>query len=431
METTQNNSLLVKWKKRFFSIWIGQAISQIGSRLVGFAFVWHLTSSYQSATILSIATLVSVLPDIIISPFAGALIDRWDRKRVLIVTDVLTAMLTLLLAILFAFTSVQLWQILVVMFLRSTFGSFQWPATLTMTSLIVPKNQLARIQGLNTTLSGVMGILSPPLGAFLVGLLPMWGVLSIDVVTALLAVIPLLFFSIPNPVPIAMDANNKTGQKPNLFKDLAAGIKYVGSLPGLFAVIIAATFINFLVTPAFSLLPILITNYFNKGVIELGIGESFFSVGFLVGGILLGIWGGFKNRLVTTMVFLIAMGASISLVGFMPSNNFYPAMVILGLAGFFNPLVNGPLMAALQSRVEPSMQGRVFTLLQSGAAMAMPLGLVIAGPVSDKVGVQLWFIIGGLSCILMAILSLSNKAIISLGVDVPQKEKPLAVNPVE
>ena len=418
METTPSNQSLTKWKKRFFMIWSGQAVSQLGSRLVGFAFVWHLTSTYHSATVLSIATLVSVLPDVIISPIAGALIDRWNRKRVMIITDILTAILTLVLALLFAFTDVQIWQIYLVMSLRSTFGAFQWPAMLTSTSLMVPKDQLARISGLNQTLAGAMGILAPPLGAFLVAMLPMWGVLSIDIVTALVAVVPLLFFHIPQPEVKheEKDANGKS--RSNLWKDLAEGFKYVVTLPGLLAVILSAMVINFLVSPAFSLLPLMVTDYFKKGAIELGLIESVISIGFLAGGLLLSIWGGFKNRLVTSFVFLVVMGLSIALFGLVPNSQFYLALGVLALVGIANPLVNGPVHAALQARVDPDKQGRVFTLLSSGATLAMPIGLAIAGPLSDAVGVQIWFIIGGIVCVVMALLMMTNKKILQLGIDV-------------
>jgi len=430
METTNLDQSLLKWKKRFFMIWSGQAVSQLGSRLVGFAFVWHLTSTYHSATILSIATLVSILPDVIISPIAGALIDRWNRKRVMIITDILTAILTLVLALLFAFTDVKIWQIYLVMFLRSAFGAFQWPAMLTSTSLMVPKEQLSRISGLNQTLAGAMGILAPPLGAFLVALLPMWGVLSIDIVTALVAVIPLLFFHIPQP-EIKLEEKDANGKsQSNLWQDLAEGFKYVVTLPGLLAVILSAMLINFLVSPAFSLLPLMVTDYFNKGAIELGLIESVISIGFLVGGLLLSIWGGFKNRLVTSFTFLIVLGLSIALFGLVPNSKFYLALGVLAMVGISNPLVNGPVHAALQARVDPDKQGRVFTLLSSGATLAMPIGLAIAGPLSDAVGVQIWFIIGGIVCVIMALLMMSNKKVLQLGKDTPTATSQVEPAPV-
>ncbi len=427
---TEQEVGLSNWKKRFFSIWAGQAVSQLGSRLVGFAFVWHLTETTGSATVLALATMMSILPEVIISPFAGALVDRWNRKKVMIITDILTALVTFIIALLFAFTEVKIWQIYIVLFIRSVFGVFQWPAMLTSTSLMVPKAQLARISGLNQTLSGAMGILAPPLGAFLIGLLPMWGVLSVDIITAIVAIIPLLLFTIPQPIREEEIAEVTSKVKSHLLQDLKEGIQYVISLPGLLMIILTATLLNFLISPAFSLLPLMITDYFKKGVIELGIAESLFSIGFLIGGLTLSIWGGFKNRLLTSSIFLISMGITISLIGIIPPGGFYVAIVVMAVAGICNPLVNGPLMAAMQARVAPDKQGRVFSLVGAGAAAAMPIGLAIAGPLSDKIGVRYWFIVGGIVTTIIGTLLLINKNVMSLGKDLPasaEQPAPVAV----
>jgi len=418
METETAVPEITNWKKRFFTIWTGQAFSMLGSRLVGFAFVWYLTSTTGSATVLAIGTLVSTVPDIIISPIAGALIDRWNRKAVLIVFDALTALVTLILALLFTFGSVQVWQIYVVLFIRSAFGGFQWAAMLTSTSLMVPKSQLARVSGMNQTLQGIMSILAPPLGAFLISIMPTQGVLMVDVGTAVIAIAPLFFFQIPQPEHSAHEKDKNGKIKSSVWQDLAEGFKYVVSWPGLLAIILIAMLINLLVSPAFSLIPILVTQYFNKGVMDLGVIESVFGIGFVVGGLVLSVWGGFKNRMITTMTAMIMMGVSISLVGIVPPNGFYWAAGALGLAGIMNPLVNGPIFAALQSRVDPQKQGRAFTLLGAGASLASPIGLAIAGPVSDAIGIQIWFVIGGVACVIAGIASLFIPSIIELGKDV-------------
>ncbi len=407
---------LSNWKKRFFTIWAGQAVSQLGSRLVGFAFVWHLTQSTGSATVLALASLMSLLPDVIIIPFAGVLVDRMNRKAVLIFSDILTALVTLVLAVLFTLSNVQLWQIYAVMFLRSAFGTFQYTAMMTSTSLMVPKSQLSRISGMNQTLGGALGILAPALGAFLLGILAIESILFVDVFTALLALIPLLFFQIPkNSHSDHIDVQSKV--KVNIWKDLAEGLKFVNALPGLLWIILTAMLINLILTPAFSLLPLLVTEYYQKGVLDLGLAESVFSVGFIVGGLILSLWGGFKNRLATTMFFLIVMGVSIVALGAISKTAFFWFIAMLSLAGTSNPLVNGPLMAALQVKVPIEKQGRVFSLVSAGASLVSPLGLAVAGPLSDAIGVQLWFIIGGIVCIALAIISFMNKNVMELGKD--------------
>ena len=188
------------WKPKFFTIFAGQSLSLFGSSLVQFALVWYLTRQTGSATILAAATLVGLLPQIILGPFAGPLVDRWNRRLVMMAADGGIALVTLALSALFLFGKVQIWHIYVVLLLRSLGGAFHWPAMQASTSLMVPGEQLSRVAGLQQTLMGLISIVAPPTGAVLVGLLPTQGVLMIDVTTALLAVLPLVFISIPQPV---------------------------------------------------------------------------------------------------------------------------------------------------------------------------------------------------------------------------------------
>src|SRR4030043_174967 len=188
------------WAPRFFTIWTGQAFSLFGSQLVSFAVIWWLTQTTGSATVLATASLVGLLPQVILGPISGTLVDRWSRRLTMIVADGLIALATIVLAILFALGHVQIWQVYLLLFIRSVCGGFHWPAMQASTSLMVPKEHLARIQGLNQMLQGGMRIDSAPLGALLLVLLPMQGILAIDVFTAMLAVIPLFFFQVPQPV---------------------------------------------------------------------------------------------------------------------------------------------------------------------------------------------------------------------------------------
>jgi DHA3 family macrolide efflux protein-like MFS transporter len=164
-----------------------------------------------------------------------------------------------------------------------------------------------------------------------------------------------------------------------------------------------ATVINFLLTPAFSLLPILVTRHFNGQAIQLATLESFSGIGFIVGGLILSAWGGFKRRILTCLLGLLAMGLGCLVMGLLPPSAFTIAVATMLFLGIVNPIVNGPLMAAVQAAVAPEMQGRVFTLIGTMAAAMSPIGLIIAGPIADKLGVQTWFIIGGVVTILMGI----------------------------
>lgn len=402
-----------KWQVPFFTIWTGQAFSLLGSMLVEFALVWWLTKTTGSATVLATATLVAMLPGIFVGPFAGALVDRWNRRVVMIVADGIIALATVGLAYLFYAGAARTWHVYVIMFVRATAGGFHWPAMQASTSLMVPEKHLSRVAGLNQTLNGIMNIASPPLGALLMSVLPLQYILAIDVGTALPAILPLLFIHIPQPERRPDDTGAET-TKPSLGRDVRAGLRYVWNWPGLFAVLVMATVINFLVNPGFSLMPLLVTGHFHGGAMQLAWTESAWGVGMVIGGLLLSVWGGFRRRIMTSLLGLAAMGIGILVVGLVPSSALWLALIALFMSGFMNPIVNGPLFAVIQAQVAPDMQGRVFTLMQSAAMAMSPLGMAIAGPVADWLGVRIWFIVGGAACALMGLGALFVPAIMHL-----------------
>ncbi|HSS95571.1 MAG TPA: MFS transporter [Terriglobales bacterium] len=295
------------WKAPFFTVWIGQAFSLLGSNLVQFALVWYLTKLTGSAVVLTTATLVAMLPQIFLAPIAGSIVDRGNRRRIMIAADTCIALVTLGLAVLFALGVVQIWHIYVILFLRSLGGAFHGPAFTASTSLMVPKEHLARIQGFNQMLNGGLSIFAAPLGALLLELLPMQGVIAVDVVTAAIAVGTLVFIRIPQPPPMEEEV---AGVKNTLWQDMRAGFRYVLSWPGLLIVLLMATLINFLLTPAGALSPLLIRLRFGGGAQELGWFEAALGAGAIVGGLLLGAWGGFKRKIVTAMAGLIGLGDS-------------------------------------------------------------------------------------------------------------------------
>ena len=401
------------WKTRFLTIWTGQAFSLFGSSLVQFALVWWITQKTGSATILATATMVALLPQILLGPIAGALIDRWNRRLVLIVADGSIAFFTLGLGVLFLFGREQIWQIYVIMFIRSLGGAFHWPTMQASTSLMAPDDQLSRIAGLNQTLQGAMNIIAPPVGAILLTTIPMYGIILIDVVTALIAIIPLFFFSIPQP-DVAIHAPQATSGVSTVIKDMLAGFRYVASWPGMLIILILAAVLNFLLNPAFSLMPLLVTKVFFGTAYHLGLLESVFGIGVVIGGLILSTWGGFKKRVITSMLGLIGMGVGILMIGLSGANTFWIAVTGMALAGLMNPLANGPLFAIVQATVEPSMQGRVFTLVGSLSAAMSPLSLAVAGPLADKMGIPIWYIIAGVVCVLMGVVSFAIKPVMQL-----------------
>ena len=256
------------WAGRFFTIWIGQAFSLFGSSIVQFALVWWLTQKTGSATVLATATLVALLPQILLGPFAGALVDRWNRRIIMIVADAGIALTTAVLIYLFATDQIQVWHIYAAAMIRSLGGAFHQPAMTSSTSLMVPDKHLARIAGANQSLQGLINIFAPPLGALLLEVYSTQTVLMIDIATAAIAILPLLFIRIPQPLKqIQLD---ESLQKSSYLQDLREGFTYVVRWKGLLGLILLAMAINFLLVPASSFLPLVITKIFNGGAAELG-----------------------------------------------------------------------------------------------------------------------------------------------------------------
>jgi DHA3 family macrolide efflux protein-like MFS transporter len=402
-----------RWAAKFFTIWTGQAFSLIGSALVQFALVWWMTKTTGSATVLATATLVALLPQILLGPFVGALVDRWNRRLIMIIADTGIAAATGVLIILFAAGNVQVWEVYIILLIRSLGGAFHGPAMSSSTSLMVPNQHLTRVSGLNQTLQGVLSIFAPPLGALLIGILPMQRVLSIDIGTAALAVLPLLVISVPNP-PRQIAQANGTAKKTSYWNDLREGFTYVVKWRGLLGLILLAMMLNFLLIPSSSLTPLVITKVFGKGVVELGWTETAFGVGVIAAGLVLSAWGGFKRRIVTSLIGVLGIGAGVILIGISPANMFFLILIANFFIGVTQVFANGPLNAIFQTAIEPDMQGRVFSLISAGATAMMPLSLLVAGPISDWLGVRVWYLVGGGLCIVVTIAAFSIPSIMNI-----------------
>ncbi|MGD8998000.1 MAG: MFS transporter [Anaerolineae bacterium] len=392
MQSTQSRS---RWQIPFFTIWTGQQLSLIGSRVAQFALVWWLTDLTGSATVLATASMVALIPEILLGPIAGAYVDRRSRRIVMMVADSVVALASLWLAYLFWVEAMQIWHIYAIMLVRALGGSFHWPAMQASTSLMVPEKHLTRVAGLNQTMSGVLNIVGPPLGALLLELLPPHGVMLTDGGTALLAIVPLFFVHIPQP---RRSGDGQGAVRPTIWGDIREGLRYIGDWPGLLALIGMAMVVKIALTPAFSLLPLLVRDHFNGGAAQLSLLEAVIGMGIVTGGLLLGAWGGFRRKIYTTLMGMGMLGLGFVVLGLTPGGWLWLGLVCVFLAGFVIPLVDGPIMAILQGTVSPEIQGRVFMLMGSLLSLTSPFGLAIAGPVSDWLGLRVWYLTAGVLC---------------------------------
>ncbi len=409
----------------FFIIWTGQAFSLLGSSLVDFALIWWLTKLTGSAVVLSIAAIIVIVPNVFLSPITGTLVDRWNRRLVIIVADASIALATLILAILFAFEIQAIGFVFLIMFIRAMGTAFHRPAMMASTTLMVPKRHYSRIAGLNNALRGVTNIVAPPVGALLLEILPMQSILAIDVGTALLAITPLLFIGIPQPT--RSQTSPSAESKPSVLDDLLEGLRFIWHWPGLLMLIGVYAMVHLLLAPAMALMPLLVTEHFQGGALQLAWLESAAGVGLVIGGVTLGIWGGFKHRMATAMIALTLLGVGMLAVGFAPASTFSLAVGGMFLVGIAISYVTGLRLAVLQASVPPEMQGRVITVALNGTAATDPIGLMIAGPLANMLGVSIWYVLGGIITLIMGSGSFFVPAIMQI----EDRVHPMPHQPVE
>lgn len=389
-----------RWKVLFLAVWSGQAFSLVGSALVRFALIWWLTERAGSATTLAIAAAVSRLPAIALGPVVGALIDRWNRRWVMIVSDALIALFTGLLATLYWLGIAQVWHVYAILFLRALGDTFQSPTMRASTPLMVPREQLARVAGMNQTLGGVISIVSPPMGALMLVLWPIQSVLWLDLVTAALAIVPLLFVHVPQPETDCDQANGR----PSVLGEMVQGVRYVWRRRGLSLLVATSALITLSVAPAVALTPLLVRKHLYGGAVQFAWMGSAYGLGVVAGGLLLSVWGGFRRRMVTSLVGLVGAGLGLLVVGCAPPTAFWIALAGMAFVGLMVPLNGGPKQAICQSTIPPEMQGRFFTLNDSVHQVMAPLGLGISGPLADAYGVRVWFVLAALSCVVIALV---------------------------
>ena len=382
----------------FFVLWSGQALSLLGSESAQFALIWWLTLETGSAAVLATAAAVGLLPGVVLGPVIGALVDRWRRKSVLLVADGTVAAASAVLAALFFLDAAAPWQVLGLLFVRGLAGAFHEPAALATTTLMVPSAHLARVQGLNQALQGALLLASGPMGALWVASFSMGTVMLIDVATAAFALVPLAVIRIAEP------RRDGTGAEPivrSLLRETAAGFRFLASQYGHLALLLLAAIVNLTLTPAFSLLPLLVAQA-GGGAATLGFATSAFGAGTLAGGLLLATWGGFRSKLLTIAAGFTGLGLASAALALVPAEAVVAVVGAMTVCGLSAPLVNAPILALLQATVPADLQGRVFTLYGSVAAATAPLGLMLAAPVAELVGVRFWYVVGSLACIAVA-----------------------------
>lgn len=395
-----------RWQVRFWCVFSGQALSLIGSALTQFVLLWWITDTTGSVSALTTAGLVALFPQALLGPIGGAMADRYSRRLIMIASDTVSALCMSVLIVLFVSGSVELWQVYTMMFVRSAMQAFQAPAAAASTAMLVPLAFVPRAAGLNQSLQGLMLVAAAPLGALALSFMPIGYALAIDVVTALMGVVPLVIFSIPQV--------RTTGARlTNLWGEIHNGIDVVWKNPGLLRLFILMTIVVMCVMPSFTLVPLLVKEHFGGGPSEVALMEGLAGIGMLVGGILAALIAA-RNRALWILGGFSASSILLGMVGFAPSNMLWLAVVFWSLSGTAYILGNAPMTALIQMTVPNHLQGRVLSLLTTAMALAAPLGLAAATPLGELIGIRWLFVAMGFTSGVVAVSGFHSKHVRSM-----------------
>lgn len=385
------------WKKQFITIYAGQAFSLLGSAAVQFAVIWWLTIQTESAVTLALASIAAFIPNMVIGPFAGVLIDRYNRRTVMIAADGLVAFSSVVLGVAFLLTEAPpIWFIYLILFLRGLGNTFHAPAMQAAIPMLVPAPMLTKAGGWGNMVSSLSNMLGPVLGAALMGLFPIAAIMLIDIFGAIFAIVCLLFVSIPD-IP-------QSGQKPHLFSDMKQGYSALRANRPLMAILPSLIVMTILYMPLGSLFPLLIRVHFGGSAWHTSAAEFVFAGGLLVSSLVIGIWGGMKRRFLMAAFAIAVLGMGSLVSGVLPAEGFWIFIICCFLMGGSGTFLNVPVMAYTGETIAPDMMGKVFSLLMTSMTWAMPIGLLIAGPVSERIGVNMWFFWSGLALITTGVI---------------------------
>ncbi len=377
------------WIGKTVAFMTSQTLSLIGTSIVQYALMWYVTLETKSGVWMTVYIICGFLPTLILSPFAGVWADRFDRKKLIMISDGIIALITLFLAIAFAVGGKSLALIMAAAALRAVGSAIQGPAVGAILPQFVPEDQLTRVNGISGALQAGLMIVSPMLAGLLVSVWPMFVVFFIDTVTAVIAISVLLFFLHVKPHEKAA-----AKQETTYFTDLKLGIKYIRDHGFLLSFFFYLAIILFLITPAAMLTPLQVARSFGSEVWRLTAIEIVFSAGMLAGSGLISVWGGFKNRIYTLLLSITVM--ALCTIGLGIAGIFWLYLGFMGVFGIAIPFFNTPSAVFLQERVEQNYLGRVFSINTMLFSSVWPLGMLIVGPIVEIIPIEPVLVCSGL-----------------------------------
>ena len=363
----------------FVIVWIGQVVSLLGTGMTNFAVSFWIYEQTGEATALTWAIFFFMAPTILFSPTAGALIDRSNRKFMMIISDLVAGVGTIGLLLLLLSGNLQIWHIYIANMLAGAANAFQFPAYSAAVTMMLPKEQYARASGMLALAQAASGILAPAFAGALLGVLGLTGIMTIDVVTFVVAIVALILVHIPQPAETAEGVSSRG----SLWQESLYGFRYIWARPSLLGLQLVFFWINFFSMLGFALLVPMILARTGNNELMLASVQSIGAIGGVVGGLLLSAWGGPKRKVHGVLLGMFAtslFGQGLLGIG--------QGLVLWAAGSFLTqaliPVLNGSNQAIWQAKVAPDVQGRVFGVRRVFAQVTAPMATLIAGPLADK-----------------------------------------------
>ena len=399
---------MANWKRVFAIIWTGQFLSILTSSIVNFAIVLWLSLETGSAEVLAFATMAALLPQSVLGLFTGIFIDRWKRKRVMIMADSFIAFCTLILAVLFYFDLAKISHIYVLLALRSVGSAFHMPAMQASVPLLAPKSELMRIAGINQVIQSVCNIAGPALAGLFITMMKMTNILLLDVAGAAFACLSLCFVFIPDP------SHEERNSELHLWREAKEAIMEVRNQYGLSWLFLLSILATFVIMPVSVLFPLMTLNHFAGNAFQVSLVEVSWGGGALLAGALLGLKKYRWNEILLINGMYIALGLTFLFSGLLPVSGFIWFAVLTALGGVCGSLYFATFTTVIQSRIDPGVMGRVFSFYMSFSMLPSMIGLLSTGFLADSIGLGNTFIISGGFLCLIGIISFFIPSLISL-----------------
>lgn len=400
--------MIKNWKKNTALFLIGQMVSLFGSGLVQYAIMWHITLETQSGIMMTIYIVAGFIPTFLISPISGVLADRYDRKKLIVLADSFIAASTLILALLFNAGYDSIWLLFAISAIRAIGSGVHSPAIGAVIPQLVPEENLTRVNALNNSLQSIVFLISPMVAAALLSVLELQFVFFVDVITAIIGISILLF-----AVVIPRHQRATEAIDVGFYKDFRDGISYITNHAYLREFFLFCIVFFFLVSPLAFLTPLQVVRSYGDEVWRLSAVEIGFSSGMILGGMIMAAWGGFRNKIHTMALSTFITGLSTVVIGIKPAFLLYVLMIVV--SGITMPFFGTPATVLIQKKVDPSYLGRVYSVYGMIHSSTMPLGMLIFGPLADKLDIEPMLIITGILMAGITFFLLKSKEMLKAG----------------